>query len=366
MAARLKPPRVRSKLPGSLGGRLTQTAIHLTAPANMSSSSPRTAALYLRPLLRLLDDRGLDADAMLARYGLQRGELMSADLRVDVAVTSALLEEARLLTSDPAIGLTLVRYTEYATFGPLGVALAAGGSLRAVLARITRYHAIVSDAVESRFEERPGALLVEFAPRAGAAPHPQSILFVMACVGGLVRLRLSQRLNPILVVLRDVDDACLAAASRFFGSAVERGDCCRIEYPSAAASAMLDGSDPEMAAMLEATLKARLAQAGRPWSVELALWLEARLPEGEPTLAEAARALGTSERSLQRRLGAEQRSWRQLIDDTRRALVERHLHAPGMSLTELSFLLGFADASSLSRAFRKWYGVSATEYKKRE
>jgi AraC-like DNA-binding protein len=37
-----------------------------------------------------------------------------------------------------------------------------------------------------------------------------------------------------------------------------------------------------------------------------------------------------------------------------------------MSLTELSCVLGFADASSFSRAFRKWYGVSATEYKKRE
>ena len=94
--------------------------------------------------------------------------------------------------------------------------------------------------------------------------------------------------------------------------------------------------------------------------------LESRLPDGEPTLAETARALGTSERSLQRRLGAEQRTWRQVIDDTRRALVERHLHAPGMSLTELSFLLGFADASSFSRAFRKWYGVSASEYKKRK
>lgn len=356
----------RSNLVEALGGRLTKAAIHLTARANMSSPTARTAALYLRPLLRLLDDRGLDAEAMLARYGLRRSELMSADVRVDVAVTSALLEEARARTGDPAIGLTLVRFTEYAAFGALGVALAAGGSLRAVLARITRYHAIVSDAVASRFEELPGALLVEFADRAGAAPHPQSFLFVMACVCNFVRLRLSGRVNPRVVVLREVDDVCRAAASRFFACTVERGDRYRIEYPSDDAAAMLEGSDPEMAAMLEQTLKARLAHVGRPWSVELALWLESRLPEGEPTLAEAARALGTSERSLQRRLGAEQRTWRQVIDDTRRALVERHLHAPGLSLTELSFLLGFADASSFSRAFRKWYGVSATEYKKRE
>lgn len=362
----MKPLPTRSNLVASRADRLTKAANRLTARANMSNPPARTAALYLRPLLRLLDDRGLDADAMLVQHGLSRGQLMSADLRIDVAVTSALLEEARVRTGDPAIGLTLVRFTEYAAFGPLGVALAAGGSLRAVLARITRYHAIVSDAVVSRFEESAGALVVEFADRAGAAPHPQSILFVMACVGAFVRLRLPRPVSPRLVVLRDVDDVCRAAASRFFACSVELGDCCRIEYPSADAAAMLDGSDPEMAALLEQTLTARLAPAGRPWSVELALWLESRLPEGEPTLAETARALGTSERSLQRKLGAEQRTWRQVIDDTRRALVERHLHAPGMSLTELSFLLGFADTSSFSRAFRKWYGVSATEYKKRE
>ena len=68
-----------------------------------------------------------------------------------------------------------------------------------------------------------------------------------------------------------------------------------------------------------------------------------------------------SVRSLQRRLKDEGLTWQQLIENTRRVLVERHLRQPGMSITQLAFLLGFADVSSFSRAFRKWYGASPSQ-----
>jgi AraC-like DNA-binding protein len=68
-----------------------------------------------------------------------------------------------------------------------------------------------------------------------------------------------------------------------------------------------------------------------------------------------------SVRSLQRRLKEENLTWQQLIEQTRRVLVERHLRQPGMSITQLAFLLGFADVSSFSRAFRKWYGASPSQ-----
>ena len=96
-----------------------------------------------------------------------------------------------------------------------------------------------------------------------------------------------------------------------------------------------------------------------------ALWLESRLPEGEPSLREAAAIFHVSERSLQRKLRAEGVTFQAVIEDTRRVLVERHMMAPGMTITQLTFLLGFSDVSSFSRAFRKWYGVAPSRYRRR-
>lgn len=329
------------------------------------TSSPKTTALYLRPLARLAGERGIDFGALLAEQGLGPEVLSRAAERIDVRVTSALLERARGMLDDPAIGISLVRYTEYAVFGPLGVALAAGGSLRAVLQRITRFHAVVSDAGESRVFERAGSLVIEFTGRTDPPPHPQSILFSMASLASFVRLRIGRSVNPSGVCLRDVDDDCRSAASRYFRCEVARGDAFEVEYPASTAASQLDGSDPEMAAMLEQTLARRVPEASRSLGLELGLFLESRFPEGEPTLAEAAKAMRMSERSLQRRLRDEGRTFQSVLDDTRRSLVERHLHGSNLSLTELAFLLGFTDASSFSRAFRRWYGVPASALRKK-
>lgn len=200
-------------------------------------------------------------------------------------------------------------------------------------------------------------------------PHPQSILFLVATVVGLGRLRLGGDGAPQRIFLKGVDDACLADARKFFRCDVQAGEQYRIELPLQTGNLVLDGSDPEMAAMLEQTLQARLAQdapaAAEKLSLQLALWLEEKLPDGEPALALAAQAFALSERSLQRRLGEEGLSWSRLLDNTRRALAERHLHTPGMSLTQLAFLLGFSDVSSFSRAFRKWFGVPASQLRGR-
>lgn len=330
--------------------------------------TPTTATTYLRPLLRLLQERGHDGAALFARHGIDASLMNQADARVPVAVTRELLAEAQRLTGESALGLALVRHAEYTTFGGLGLTLAAGGSVRTVLERIARYHALISDSVAMRIDETGGTLRVSIAERSDPPPHPQSILFLIATVVGLGRLRIGGDARPQRIVLKGVDEECLTAARRFFRCDVEAGDGYRIDMAAQAAGLVLEGSDPEMASMLEQTLRARLAvgaQEPEKLSLQLALWLEEKLPDGEPALAVAARTFALSERSLQRRLKEENLTWQQLVDNTRRALAERHLHTPGMSLTQLAFLLGFSDVSSFSRAFRKWFGVPASRLRTR-
>ncbi len=329
------------------------------------SKEPSTALSYFRPLLRLLREGGYDAASLLGPLGLCADDIQQPERRVPVGLSRQLVEDAVRLTGDANLWLTLLRYTDYSSFGGLGLALAAGGSVRSVLARIARYHALVSDVVALRMVEAGDSLIIHIDERSASPPHPQSILFLLATVVGLGRLRLAQGMTLRRMGLRVHDEATLAAAARFFRCEVLPAETYFVEIDARAADVMLENSDPEMAAMLEQTLSHRLArEEEQSLSLKLALWLEQRFPEGEPSLLEAARALHLSERSLQRRLREEDLSWSALIDSTRRALVERHLHVPGMSLTQLAFLLGFADVSSFSRAFKKWYGVPASQYRR--
>ncbi len=82
------------------------------------------------------------------------------------------------------------------------------------------------------------------------------------------------------------------------------------------------------------------------------------------TLSDLAAEVGTSERTLQRRLTANASSFSQLVAEARLQEAARHLceeHGPG--LAEIGFLSGFADQAHFTRAFSKAVGTTPNAYR---
>ena len=78
--------------------------------------------------------------------------------------------------------------------------------------------------------------------------------------------------------------------------------------------------------------------------------------DAAPTLAMLSRTLDLSAATLRRRLEDEGTSWGQLKDEVRRDLALQHLVDDRLSVGEIADRLGFNDASTFYRAFRKWTG----------
>jgi AraC-like DNA-binding protein len=75
-----------------------------------------------------------------------------------------------------------------------------------------------------------------------------------------------------------------------------------------------------------------------------------------PSHEEVARVLALSPRTLTRRLEEAGTSFTAILDETRRALAEQYLARTEFSVAEVAYLVGFAEASSFNRAFRRWTG----------
>ena len=88
------------------------------------------------------------------------------------------------------------------------------------------------------------------------------------------------------------------------------------------------------------------------------------LPSGLPSDELIAKAVSMSTRSLRRRLSAEGTTYSQLLDAVRRELAERYIADTSRSLGEISYLLGFSELSSFSRAFKRWTGKIPGEYRR--
>jgi len=86
------------------------------------------------------------------------------------------------------------------------------------------------------------------------------------------------------------------------------------------------------------------------------------LPSGRATIDRVADCMAVTPRSLQRHLAEENTSFQQLLDETRQQLVRKYLQVPTISLPQVAHLLGYADVSTFSRAFHRWFGVSVLEW----
>ena len=89
-----------------------------------------------------------------------------------------------------------------------------------------------------------------------------------------------------------------------------------------------------------------------------------QLPSGSATDEIVARALYMSSRKLQRQLQRAGTTFNTLLNEIRQDLAQKYLREEDTSMTEIAFLLGFSESSAFSRAFKRWVGVSPSEYRK--
>ncbi len=82
-----------------------------------------------------------------------------------------------------------------------------------------------------------------------------------------------------------------------------------------------------------------------------------------PRRASVARSLGTSARTLIRRLHDEGTTFESILDHTRRDLSVQYLSDGTIAITDVATLLGYAEPSSFFRAFARWFGCTPSEYR---
>jgi AraC-like DNA-binding protein len=83
------------------------------------------------------------------------------------------------------------------------------------------------------------------------------------------------------------------------------------------------------------------------------------------TSAEVAGRLCIHERTLHRKLRKEGTSFQHELDNIRRGVAQQLLTGSRMSLTKIASTLNYADKSAFSRAFKRWTGITPTQWRAR-
>ncbi len=90
------------------------------------------------------------------------------------------------------------------------------------------------------------------------------------------------------------------------------------------------------------------------------------LAQGHPSISDAALALGTNVRTLQRRLAEAGTSYSELVEDVRFEKACRLLENEGLSIADIASALGYTYPAHFTRAFARWTGMTPRDYRKAE
>ena len=101
----------------------------------------------------------------------------------------------------------------------------------------------------------------------------------------------------------------------------------------------------------------------RTLSDDLRVALSEMIVGGRPAIGAAARSLGMSPRTMQRRLGELGTTYQEVLDDVRRHTARRLLADTDLGVGEVAFLLGYEEVNSFTRAFHAWEGATPTRWR---
>jgi AraC-like DNA-binding protein len=89
------------------------------------------------------------------------------------------------------------------------------------------------------------------------------------------------------------------------------------------------------------------------------------LSHGRYQITSIASAAGVSVRTLQRRLAEQGVDYSALVDGARFDIAVERLKDSTCKLVDIAYDLGYSDAASFTRAFRRWTGTAPSEFRQR-
>lgn len=200
---------------------------------------------------------------------------------------------------------------------------------------------------------------------AGTGPIPPGMAVAEAVfLIQLVRLATRQRVVPLEVILPQLPQR-LAQYEEYFGVTPKQGAAIRIAFSREDGVRPFLTSNESMWAFFEEGLRKRLAtlDSSSTMSDRVKAVLLEGLPSGQYSIEDVAKSLATSKRTLQRQLGEESATFKDILNETRQQLAVHYLRKADIAQGEIAFLLGFQDVNSFSRAFKDWQGMTPGSYR---
>lgn len=326
-----------------------------------------SSCTWVKGLAEMFASRGLDVPRLFDAAGIAAARLECPAERFGVDEVSRLWELAVAWSGDSALGLDRALTLKHVNFDVVGYAMLSSPDLRAGLEAFARYLALISDA--ATFQVVPatgGTAWLVLGHTGNTRPVPrQRFAYGLLSLLTLCQWLVRREVRPLAAEFKFEAPPDLRAYQRAFEGPLRFGQPeNQLLLSGADLEAAIPSRNPALLALHEQVMDERLAALGRATtSYRVSDEIIRRLHRGEPRREDVAASLALADRTLQRRLQAENTSFQEVLDASRRELARKYLADSRYTLHQVADQLGFGDASNFFRACKRWFGVPPGQYR---
>ena len=327
------------------------------------------AATFLGPAVgiywKLLESYGIDPDPVFRDMCIDPDKLDDPNARFSYEKVDMLWQRMAELSRDPCIGLKVVNFWHPSFYGALGYAWLTSSSLRTAMTRYQRYLRILTDGAELLLDDTDNGLKFTLSYRAISQQQPTRTDSFFSYTTEMCRANRGNGFTPVSVSLTHSAPDCASEFFSYFRCPVEfEASENSMTISTEDADKQLAGSNPHLVQLNDQVMIRYLANLDKADTVSrVKAAILDQLPSGNVTESSVADTLHISNRTMQRQLQTENTNFKNLLNEVRSELADKYIRDSQLSLTEISFLLGFAEMSSFSRAFKRWTGASPSAFR---
>jgi AraC-like DNA-binding protein len=309
----------------------------------------------LRPMLSFARSRGVDVDDLLRRMNVPGAALDDYDLRISEADRLLAWTEVPRLADHDHFGLEAALQAPVGAYDVLDYAMKFSSTVEDALDRIQRFHRVLCDAWGLHRFIADG--VVHLWPQVTTPRH--EIEHALAILVLRARQHSARDVVPLEVRFSHAAPGDLGPYASIFRCTV-RFECARTEllFPAKDLEAPFRSAEPGVNRILDRYMGEIVAQLPKGGSFLERARVEVadQLIAGRTSLASLAERFHASPRTVQRRLAEGGTTHHALVESVRRDAADKMLRDGSRSITEIAFLLGFADVGSFRRAYKRWTG----------